>query len=234
MGCDGGSIPRRNEVVKSKNKDETGDKHAALAAKWHFCHISGLPLAKPIVACQLGYLYNKDRLIEHLLEARLGSQTPITHLKSLKDVKELKLVEKLDSGSNNHQISAGKEKFRAQYVCPISGLDMNGKYKFYYSMKCGCVISEKAIKEVPDYGICILCQSSYDPKLDLIIINGNEDEVEEMTKKIQIRKEINTVTKHSSKQLNINEKKNSQTNNMKKKRKRDFDSDNSKRAKPKE
>ena len=54
MGGDGGSIPRRCEMVKEKPKPEQKDKDQDMVGKWQHCAISGQPLVKPIVACRLG------------------------------------------------------------------------------------------------------------------------------------------------------------------------------------
>lgn len=202
MGCDGGTIPKRSEVVKNKTKGEVKDKQADLAAKWHFCHLSGFPLTKPIVACQLGHLYNKDKLIEYLLDLKINCDEinpELSHIRNLKDVKEIKLKEKTDSEPGAHQVHSGNEKFRAQYVCPISGLDMNGKYKFFYSLKCGCVISEKAIREVPDDGICIVCSQIYNMDMDLIVINGDDNELKKLQEKLEIRKESQKLARQLAK-----------------------------------
>lgn len=200
MGCDGGTIPKRKEIVKNKQNDLHRDKNADLSAKWQFCYLSGLRLKRPIVACQLGHLYNKDAIIEHLLESKVSpsSTTPLTvsHIKSLKDVKELKLKEK-SNFDKTHQASSGSEQFKAQFVCPISGLDVNGKYKFFYILTCGCVISERALKEVPNEKNCILCSKTYDPELDLIVLNGDETEVTKLGEKIQTRKRLSKSDKRS-------------------------------------
>lgn len=202
MGCDGGTIPKRKEIVKNKQNDQQRDKNADLSAKWQFCSLSGLRLKKPIVACQLGRLYNKDSIIEYLLESKASSSTSsstsstVSHIKSLKDVKELKLKEKANF-DKTHQASSGNERFKAQFVCPISGLDVNGKYKFFYILSCGCVISERALKEVPNEKICILCSKSYNPELDLIVLNGDESETSKLREKIQTRKRLSKNDKRS-------------------------------------
>lgn len=48
MGCDGGTIPKRDELVKKKKKQEEKDKDADLAAKWQYCAISSTKLKEPI------------------------------------------------------------------------------------------------------------------------------------------------------------------------------------------
>ena len=68
MGNDGGSIPKRSEVVKKKRNTVEADKQAKNFAKSSLCAMSKEPLRAPIVACKRGLLYNKEHLIKRLLE----------------------------------------------------------------------------------------------------------------------------------------------------------------------
>ncbi|KAG7226686.1 hypothetical protein INR49_023480 [Caranx melampygus] len=34
------------------------------------------------------------------------------------------------------------------FICPVVGLEMNGKHRFCYLHTCGCVFSDRALKEV--------------------------------------------------------------------------------------
>lgn len=82
MGCDGGTIPTRGELVKEKKRDVKLDPKIGLDAKvsldprtlslglrnlldlrqqWKTCKLSSAPLKEPVVACELGRLYNKVR-----------------------------------------------------------------------------------------------------------------------------------------------------------------------------
>lgn len=54
MGADGGSIPKRCELVKNKKADEKFDKNVKLALKWRICQLTQEKLRKPIVACKYG------------------------------------------------------------------------------------------------------------------------------------------------------------------------------------
>lgn len=36
----------------------------------------------------------------------------------------------------------------APYICPISGIEMSGKFRFVFIWSCGCVLAERALKEV--------------------------------------------------------------------------------------
>lgn len=54
MGADGGTIPKRCELVKNKKKKEKLDRSVANATRWRLCRLSQEPLKRPIVACRFG------------------------------------------------------------------------------------------------------------------------------------------------------------------------------------
>lgn len=54
MGADGGTIPKRCELVRGKKKTEKVDKNVENANKWRTCQLTQEALLKPIVACKLG------------------------------------------------------------------------------------------------------------------------------------------------------------------------------------
>ncbi|VDQ17412.1 unnamed protein product [Trichobilharzia regenti] len=54
MGGDGGSIPRRDDLVKSKKKQEVANREAANMALWKHCSLTQDPLRQPVVSCLLG------------------------------------------------------------------------------------------------------------------------------------------------------------------------------------
>ena len=58
MGGDGGSIPRRCEMVKEKKEPEPKNKDQDMVGKWQHCAMSGQALIKPIMSCQLGRYIN--------------------------------------------------------------------------------------------------------------------------------------------------------------------------------
>lgn len=57
MGCDGGTIPKRHELVKTAKRPEQKDKDMDRRAKWSTCCISQQALTKPIMTCEMGKLY---------------------------------------------------------------------------------------------------------------------------------------------------------------------------------
>lgn len=198
MGCDGGTIPRRDELVRTKKKPEQKDKNAETVAKWKHCAITQNPLHKPIVACELGKLYNKEAVLEHLLKKDGVTAEVAGHIKKLSDVKELNLTEKAGFEAKNNQKGDEYVDFHdSRYMCPVTGLEMNGRQRFYFLWKCGCVISERAIKEVKSE-TCHKCGKPFEEK-DVIIMNGTEEEIKELHGRMTERRRLSKLEKKKKK-----------------------------------
>lgn len=184
MGCDGGTIPRRDELVKVKKKPEQKDKDAELAALWKCCAITQQLLQEPIVICHLGKLYSKVALIEALLD-RSNLPAEFKYIKSLKDVKDLKLT-KNPEYKNDDKKEGSLDHRASPYICPVLGLEMNGKFRFVAVWNCGCVFSERAYKEIGNKN-CHKCTKPFEDD-DIIVINGTtEEDLALMKSRMEIR-----------------------------------------------
>lgn len=167
MGCDGGTIPTRDELVKTKKNAEKKDKDSVRIYKWQNCHLTQDTLVRPIVACELGRLYNKEAIIKNLLKKKnvhdstedyVADNTSVDHIRSLKDIKELLLTEnpvfaKHKSGpSLGHGVvlsnGAYVDSRMSPFICPLTGLEMNGTYPFIFDWATGKVLSERGYKIV--------------------------------------------------------------------------------------
>lgn len=91
--------------------------------------------------CGLGRLYSKQNVIEHLLESKMPESC--AHIKSLKDVKDLNLTANPAYEKNHDDRSA-------EFICALIGLEMSGQFRFAALWSCGCVFSERALKEIKD------------------------------------------------------------------------------------
>ncbi|GAA5933229.1 replication termination factor 2 [Sporobolomyces koalae] len=167
MGNDGGSIPKRDDLVKTKKKRSRDDDKDSIRQRWAFCALSKEPLREPVVSCPLGKLYNKEAVISYLLNPPTASEhSPFgsdgllvaSHIRSLKDVRTLRLTpnphftddsNRTESEPTTVRAGMGVEPTRpAPFVCPISLREMNGSVKFMYRQPCGCVVSEAALREM--------------------------------------------------------------------------------------
>jgi hypothetical protein len=148
MGCEGGSIAGRQDVVKVKAKAvvET-DPRQAQRERLSTCALTHHPLQSPCVIDQLGALYNKDAIIQHLLSSRPQQPTAATaasasssralpHIQRLRDVVEAKMSFATQSAGDR------------LLVCPVAGAGGTGHHRFVCMRCCGVVLSEQAMREV--------------------------------------------------------------------------------------
>lgn len=200
MGCDGGTIPKRHELVKGPKKVEKVDKNAEMAAKWKYCALSQEKLKRPIVACELGRLYNKDAVIEYLLDksAERPNSEAVTHVRGIKDIKELNLTDNPEWKGERRNIKGDRYEdiLCGMFICPVVGLEMNGKHRFCYLQTCGCVFSDRAMKEVKTE-ICHKCGDPFKPD-DVVVLNGTKEEVDILREKME-EKRAKAKTKKSKK-----------------------------------
>ncbi|VDM25269.1 unnamed protein product [Toxocara canis] len=174
MGADGGTIPKRCELVKNKKKKEKVDKNVKNASRWRLCRLSQQPLQKPIVACRLGGLYNKEAVLNAILLKTIRENEAAKHIRGLRDIKELKLCDNKEYKETGADKGDSYKDYNvAPYCCPVSGLAMNGNHTFMVNWRCGCVISEKAIEEVKS-DVCHSCGGPFD-RDDLVVLNPPEE-----------------------------------------------------------
>ncbi|XP_034980255.1 replication termination factor 2 [Zootoca vivipara] len=201
MGCDGGTIPKRHELVKGPRKIEKVDKNAELVAQWYYCTLSQEKLSRPIVACELGRLYNKDAIIEFLLDKSSDKVLveAASHIKSIKNVIELNLSDNPAWTGDKGNTKGDKydDIQSARFICPVVGLEMNGRHRFCFLRNCGCVFSERALKEIKTE-VCHKCGASFQDD-DVIVLNGTKEDVEVLKKRMEERRLKSKLGKKSKK-----------------------------------
>ncbi|RDX51575.1 DUF602-domain-containing protein [Lentinus brumalis] len=203
MGNDGGSIPDRRDLVKSKPKAEQADRANQIRAMWFFCALSKRPLQEPIVSCPLGKLYNYDAVLEFLLDRDVfGAEGKVVcgHIRSMKDLKTLKLTPNTSKASAS---SSDSTPDRAPFVCPLNLKEMNGVQPFVYLRTCGCVFSQAGLrtvagtppskspkaegdadsekgKDTASLELCPQCGAKYDRTTDILLLNPPPEVEEDM------------------------------------------------------
>ncbi|XP_033737489.1 replication termination factor 2-like isoform X2 [Pecten maximus] len=140
------------------------------------------------MACELGKLYNKECVLELLLDrTKFECASSFSHLRGFKDLKELNLTENPAYEKPKNEKGDGYiDTNIAPYICPVVGIEMNGKHRFSVLWKCGCVLSDRANKEVKGQ-ICHKCGAPFSPE-DIVILNGTEEEVDELYKRMEARR----------------------------------------------
>jgi hypothetical protein len=109
-------------------------------------------VASPCGTCTCR-LYNKEAIIQFLLdkEKYADQAAAVMHIRGLKDVVTLKLTANKHADKEGKATTAGAytDVNTARFACPVTDLPMNGHYRFCYLRGCGCVLSEKALREIP-------------------------------------------------------------------------------------
>lgn len=161
MGCDGGSIPKRAELVRTKTKEAALEK-SVKTDLWRYCCLSKEPLVPPVVTCPLGKLYSREAVLEMMLARSSGtlSHDPIPHIKSTKHLHNLRLTPNPAYQPRGPlEVRQAADEGTAPFICPVTGREMNGNFAFVYLKGCGCVISEQALSSVPVKS-CLKCGRS--------------------------------------------------------------------------
>ncbi|KAF9662768.1 hypothetical protein SADUNF_Sadunf18G0088500 [Salix dunnii] len=165
-GGDGGATGAESRDcylnMYADKKPDKVDPHELRLSKWLNCSLSNEPLTQPCVIDRLGNMFNKEALVEALIGKKLPKD--FGYIKGLKDMIDIQLEVVPGEGSGN-----------ARFQCPVTGLEFNGKYKFFALKNCGHVLSAKALKEVKS-SECLVCYKEFE-ECDKIVINGSEEEV---------------------------------------------------------
>ena len=103
------ALPTRGGQVQAgfSHRKERAEGKVKAQARWSTCALTGEALRAPVVACDLGLLYNKESVLEHLLGSkgvfvseeatyalakREDFLTDFVHLRSPKDVFDLQVA----------------------------------------------------------------------------------------------------------------------------------------------
>ncbi|KAI1388149.1 DUF602-domain-containing protein [Hypoxylon trugodes] len=186
MGNDGGSIPKRRELVREAARLPTTSELKATALEslthaWTTCPLSDAPLdLSNTVSDWRGRLYNYESVLQCLIPS---SETPIpetqeaefarTGIKSLKDVVKLKITTRKDE--NGREFAA----------CPVSMKELGAATKGVYIVPCGHVFAEVAMKEISDTEKqCPECSEAFEQQHVIPILSTDEAEIEKLAKRI--------------------------------------------------
>jgi hypothetical protein len=197
MGCDGGSIPGRTDLVKvQKQKKSTSveTKNSLIRSRWQTCALTKEQLRPPIVADPLGNLFNKEAVLTALLRKNLPSS--FSHIKGMKDLIPVNFTPN-PSYKDTAVVADLAEEGRALFVCPVTGLEANGLHGFSVLKKCGCVFSERALREVPSTE-CLQCREPFTAE-DVLPLNPTPEQVEQLRERLALHR---ATTKHTKKRKN--------------------------------
>lgn len=214
MGNDGGVLAMQRKFMRGlgnkmgeKPSEEVSKRFRALIRS-RVCAVSSERLRDPVVACELGHLYNKEAVLLALLEHTLNPA--FAHIRGMKDLIACRFTinpnwtdetaaqasaqeawaanEAKGEGTNAGTMvgSFAEEGAVSKYICPVARVEMNAKQPFVVIRSTGWVLSERALKEV---GAASL-QDEYGPfdSDDLIRLVPDEEEETELRRRMNERR----------------------------------------------
>ncbi|PNP56570.1 hypothetical protein THARTR1_03266 [Trichoderma harzianum] len=175
MGNDGGSIPKRRELVKNAARAPTISELKAtalesLAHAWAHCALSDAPLdLDAVVSDWRGRLYSYEAILKGLMPSDDPNEvTPASlGIRSLRDVAKLKFSKTGD-----------------KWACPISMKEMGPATKAVYLVPCGHVFAEVAITEIKEEA-CPECGEAFTQENVIAILPTAEKDLDRLQKRIE-------------------------------------------------
>ncbi|GAB5034780.1 rtf2 homolog [Nannochloropsis oceanica] len=213
MGNDGGVLAMQRKYMRGlgnkmgeKPSEEMNKRFRALIRS-RVCAVSSEALRDPIVACELGHLYNKEAVLLALLERTLNPA--FAHIRGMKDLIPCRLTinpnwtDETAAVAAANEASASREakgesknagagafvdeELTSKYICPVARVEMNAKQPFVVIRSTGWVLSERALKEIGEASL----QDEYGPfdvADDLIQLVPDEEEENRLRRRMNDRR----------------------------------------------
>ena len=164
MGNDGGTVATQRKFSRwtTKKEEVHVDSEEVIQAKWSTCALSGEPLQEPvcqflgsdfqICSCELGYLFNRQAIVQALLDKSLPPM--FSYIRKLKDVVTLHFTVNPDYTSNYVGDSSDywqQDILGGKYICPITKETIGGKTKqqMVFSLMKGFVTFGRVVVSKP-------------------------------------------------------------------------------------
>ncbi|GAM18169.1 hypothetical protein SAMD00019534_013440 [Acytostelium subglobosum LB1] len=203
MGCDGGSIARRDDLVKQPKKKEILNQSDLDESRWFCCTLLQDPLSDPIVMDDYGNLFNKTNILQALLDGLLSQHDALSHIRSTKSVYAVHFIDNpafIEQQQSNTQstvtnsLAGNGSKAHSQWYCPITQTEVGGHQQRFSALRtCGHVFSEKAFKEI-DSTICFVCSKPFETT-DIIVLNPTPEELVDIKNRVQSNKKSSSSKK---------------------------------------
>ncbi|KAI1497942.1 DUF602-domain-containing protein [Biscogniauxia marginata] len=200
MGNDGGSIPKRRELVKEAARQPTTSELKATALEslthaWTTCPLSSEPLdPHNTVSDWRGRLYNYESVLRCLMPT---SEAPVpelqeagfarTGIKSLKDVVKLKVMLRAATDNGEGKVKKNGSGSGGEFwACPVSMKELGAATRAVYVVPCGHVFAEVAMREMAETEKqCPECSETFEARDVVPILPTDEADVEKCTKRIE-------------------------------------------------
>jgi hypothetical protein len=170
MGNDGGSIPKRRELVKEAARALTTTQAKEQLTEqqeyaWSICPLSRKPLATPVVSDAAGTLYNKDSVIEFLLKEDGREKEELGKVADVKSEGQF-----VELGSVGDRVKGLKDVVEVKFEIGKEE-KKEGSGKAVYIVPCGHAFAGSVVKEVAG-SVCLQVRPT--PDLGCEDVDGKE------------------------------------------------------------
>lgn len=184
MGNDGGTIAVQRGIVIQQKKipnptQSLRDQHSLF---WTSCRYSGRTLdsKKPIVACSLGYLYDKESVLEALLQKKFRRNKQLKesfgHIRKLSDLQDV-----------HFSFSPSPSKEGSPWICPLTLRPLDGAQICSHLRPCGHVVLTSARNDPllwPNSNMCVMCNENVEDAAELNPTLSEEQRLRSLKKKV--------------------------------------------------
>ncbi|OAA35827.1 DUF602 domain-containing protein [Beauveria brongniartii RCEF 3172] len=174
MGNDGGSIPKRRELVKNAARTPTVSELKAIILEslghaWSHCALSDAPLdMETAVSDASGRLYNYEAVLKHLTatDESADAAPTLTMIRSLRDIVKLKFTHRGE-----------------KYICPVSLKQLGPGTRSVYLVPCGHAFAEVVVTEITE-DFCPECSEPFERENAITILPTTEKDIEHLVKRM--------------------------------------------------
>ena len=151
------------------------------------CAATSKALRAPIAICDMGFLLNKEDVIELMLSKALPPH--LSHIKSLKSLHDATLHPNPAFGkvALGHTSGMSEGDDEPPFACPVAMIPLNGRYPFVLIRPTGHVVSQRALTQVGGK-LCPVTETPLASADAILSINPSEDERQQLREKLQARK----------------------------------------------
>lgn len=91
----------------------------------------------------------------------------------------------------------GKVEDAVRFVCPVTGIEANGRHGGFSALRgCGCVFSDRALREVPTEE-CLACRRPFAPATDMLPLNPPPEVARQLLREWEARMKSQRQSKKS-------------------------------------
>merc|ERR1719483_373904 len=152
----------------------------------------------------MGRLYNKEAVIDLLFsEDRSTAPARTEHIEKLRDIVSLQLTPNPAYNDKRTPIAGDgmcADCLISPWICPVTELEMNGRFRFVFSWSSGRVVAEQAVKILQKDAT----EREHFKKDNLVVLNPEEEDLDMMHLRMVARRSRMKAEKEAAREAKKN------------------------------